>query len=223
MSDHRDDGRLRDYVLQLLNQAEVRLPGISQAALRAEFYDVMRIWFDETNSWQESISFNVVPNVLDYPIVPSSGQIIRLIGVVDKNNIPQPNALMPIPGIVSFTSLYPTGGAFGSVQQMTARVVNNVTAPFSNRGIPQFPSGVLEQWGRYLLDGLVGRAMLHPDKSWSNPQLGVRHSQSFQDGIARVRSDTARRNTVGAQAWAFPQQWRTRNQRGGVSVTGSPW
>ncbi len=217
MSDHRDDGKLRANALQLLNQAEVRLTGISQAALRAELYDVMRIWFDETNQWQESIDFNVVPNVLDYPIVPNDGMIIRLIGVIDQNKVPQTNALMPVPGIVSFTN------QFSNVQTFTARVVKNVCSPFDNRGIPRFPSSVLDIWGHYILDGLVGRAMLQPNKSWSNPQIGLQHYQRFRDGAGRARVDTAKRNTVGAQAWAFPQTWRTRGQHGGVSVTGSPW
>jgi len=100
MSDHRDDGRLRAYCLQLLNQAEVRLLGISQAALRAEFYDTMRTWFDETNCWQESIDFAIVPNVLDYPIVPTSGRIMRFVGVIDGNFVSLP-ATMPQLGTVS--------------------------------------------------------------------------------------------------------------------------
>jgi hypothetical protein len=221
MSDHRDDGRLRADVWQLLNQAEVRLPGISQAALRAELYDVMRIWFDETNSWQESINFLIVPNTTDYPIVPTEGRITRLLYVIDKNLVPQP-ASMPVRGIVSFRAPYNLQPG-QSGQTMTARVVKNVTEPFTNRGIACFPTSVLQDWGHYILDGLVGRAMLHPKKSWSDPQLGVQHYQRFRDGEARCRADTAKQNLVGGQAWWYPQQWRTRNQRGGVSVTGSPW
>src|SRR5260221_9462653 len=144
MSDHRDDGKLRSYVWQLINQAEVRLVGISQAALRAELFDVMRIWFEETNSWQESINFTIVPNVLDYHIVPSSGRIIRLLGVIDKNNVTQPG-LMPSLGTVTFSQFY------SDVQTFTARVVLNVEQPFWNRGIPQFPSWVLPQCGHYIL------------------------------------------------------------------------
>ncbi len=216
MSDHRDDGKLRSYAWQLLNQAELRLVGISQAALRAELFDVMRIWFDETNSWQESINFTVVPNVLDYPIVPSSGRIIRLISVGDQNNTSQPG-FMPSLGTISFIQPY------SSLQTLTARVVLNVEHPFENRGIPQFPSWVLPQWGHYILSGLVGRCADQPAKSWSNPQQSTRSLEHFQDGIGRVRADVAKANTVGAQAWAYPQTWRTRGQRGGVSVTGSPW
>lgn len=216
MSDHRDDGRLRPYVWQLLNQAEMRLVGVSQAALRAEFYDTMRIWFDETNCWQESIKFNVVKDVLNYPIVPSSGRITRLLGVVDQNKISQPG-IMPTLGIVSFQNPY------SDTQTFTARVVLNVDTPFENRGVPQFPSWVIPQWGHYILDGLVSRAMMQPNKSWSNPQSAAMYNKLFYDGVGRVRSDVAKANTIGAQAWWFPQTWRSRGQRGGVSTTGSPW
>jgi hypothetical protein len=224
MSDHRDDGRLRDYALQLLNQAEVRLLGISQAALRAEFYDVMRTWFDETNCWQESIKFAIVPHVIDYPIVPSSGRILRFVGVVDGNNISLPG-LMPQLGTVSFRNdfIMMQSAISGNSAIVTARVVLTVDAPFQNHGIPIFPSWVLPAWGTYILDGLVGRCMLHPDKSWSNVALGANHLGRFRDGYDRCRADTAKQNTIGAQAWAFPQTFRTRNQRGGVSTTGSTW
>ncbi len=224
MSDHRTDGQLESYVLQLLNQAEVRLTGISQAALRAELFDTMRTWFDETNCWQESIDFAVVPNVLNYPIVPSLGRIIRLLGVIDGNFVGQP-AFMPDIGTISFRFDYiqTQTAQRGNAAVMTARVVLNVDGPFENHGIPQFPSWVLPIWGTYILDGLVGRCMLHSNKSWSNPQLGVTNVGRFRDGMGRLRADTAKQNTIGAQAWAFPQTWRTRNQRGGVSVTGSPW
>lgn len=224
MSDHREAGRLRAYALQLLNQAEVRLLGISQAALRAEFYDTMRVWFDETNCWQESIQFAIVPNVVDYPIVPSAGRIMRFIGVVDGNFVSLP-ALMPQLGTVSFRNdfILTQSAISGQSSIVTARVVLNVDAPFENHGIPSFPSWVLPTWGTYILDGLVGRCMLHPDKSWSNTSLGVLHTGRFRDGCGRVRGDTAKQNTIGAQAWAFPQTWRTNSQQGGVSTTGSRW
>jgi hypothetical protein len=221
MSDHRDDGRLLPYVLQLLNQAEVRLLGISQAALRAEFYDVMRTWFDETNCWQESIDFAIVPNVIDYPIVPSQGRILRFVGAIDGNYSPLP-ARMPRLGTVSFRPdfIMTQSAISGNSSIVTARVVLTVDAPFENRGIPQFPSWVLPTWGTYILDGLVGRCMLHPDKSWSNGALGLNHLGRFRDGYDRVRADTAKQNTIGAQSWAYPQTFRTNSQIGGVSTVG---
>jgi len=180
--------------------------GISQAALRAEFYDTMRTWFDETNCWQENIKFAIVPNVLDYPIVPTSGRIIRFLAAYDANYSPLP-ATMPQLGTVSFAPFFmmTQSAISGNSSIVTARVVLNVDAPFEN------------------LDGLVGRCMLHPDKSWSNTTLGMLHSARFRDGCGRVRGDTAKQNTIGAQPWAFPQTFRTRSQQGGVSTTGSTW
>ena len=184
----------------------------------------MRTWFDETNCWQESIQFAIVPNVIDYPIVPSSGRILRFVGVVDGNNCSLPG-LMPDLGKVSFRNdfIMMQSAISGNSALVTARVVLTVDAPFENHGIPVFPSWVLPTWGTYILDGLVGRCMLHPDKSWSNNALGANHLGRFRDGYDRCRADTAKQNTIGAQAWAFPQTFRTRSQRGGVSTTGSAW
>lgn len=207
------DKRKRQYLLQLLNVAQMRLVGASVAGLKAELFDTLREMFGDSGAWMEDISLTVVPSTTppSFQLQPSSGEIIRLVGVMDANLIPQP-ATMPTIGTVFFP--YP----YTIVQTMTVRVAKNVTDPFECKGVPTFPLIFLSVHGGVLLDGLLGRMYMHPAASYSNMGNANYHLSRFRDGIARVRQAAVRANTLGVNSWAYPQQFRTRGQRGGVSV-----
>lgn len=208
-TDH--DRRKQQYLYQLLNVAETRLVGASMASLKAELFDTLRELFNDSNAWMEDIKLTVVPNQLTYEIHPSSGEIIALVGVIDVNNIPQA-AIMPTIGTVSFRDKYTV------VQNMTVRVAKNVTRPFEHKGVPYFPLVFLSVHGGVILDGLLGRMYMHPASSYGNDSKAAYHLSRFRDGVARVRAAAVRANTIGVNSWAYPQQFRTRGQRGGVSV-----
>jgi hypothetical protein len=198
------------YWAKLIGQANVVLAGVSDAELRVQLFDVLEEFFGDSNCWHETIYFTVIPDKLEYPLVPLSGRILRLLGVVDQNNVPQ-NAVMPVIGTVRF--LYP----YSNVQQVSATVVKNVTDPLLCHP-PYIPEWVLPAHGRGLLHGLLGAMMMQPGQSWSNQQMGAFYSGKFRTAIAKARVASMRANTVGSQAWAFPQQYRVTGQRGGVST-----
>jgi hypothetical protein len=79
----------------------------------------------------------------------------------------------------------------------------------------------LPLFGRTILSGLLGKMKGQLNKSYSDRQGSVFDLAQFKDGIAMAKVATFRRNSIGSQAWNFPQTYRTRNQRGGVSV-GNP-
>lgn len=200
---------------RLMRQANVKLIGASDAGIKGELYDVFQEFFNVSSSWLENLDFTIIAGTVDYDLAPTEGQIIRLAGVVDANNIPQP-ALMPARGRVSLRDVPSSGGAV-----FTATVIKNVVLPTTRDQVPLVPDWVLPVYHNVILDGLLGRMMSHMNKSYFSEQLSVYHLRRFRDGIAGARVDALRRNTMGAQAWAFPQTFRTRGQRGGVS-TGSP-
>jgi hypothetical protein len=199
-----------DYWDKLLGQANVSLTGASDAQLRVQLFDTLEEFFDGSNCWQETISFTVIPETLDYQINPLSGRILRLYGVIDQNSVPQP-AVMPVIGTVHF--LYP----FTDTQPMTAVVVKTVTDPF-NCSPPHVPDWVLPVHGRGILSGILGAMMLQPGQSYSSAPLANWHLTRFRDAIAHARVAMMKTNTVGAQAWAYPQQFRVSGQKGGVST-----
>jgi hypothetical protein len=205
MSDEFDN-----YWRQVMGQANVALSGASDVGLKVQMFDVLEEFFDGSNCWQEHINFTVVPDLLEYPLIPLTGRALRLYGVLDQNNVPQP-AVMPEIGKVRF--LYP----YTDSQPMTATLIKTVTDPLSCFP-PGIPDWVLPTHGLCLLHGLLGNMMTQPGQSYSNPAMGNFHLQKFRNSIAHARIAMMRMNTVGSQAWAFPQQFRVSGQRGGVST-----
>jgi hypothetical protein len=199
-----------NYWWKLLNQANVTLSGSSDAELKVQMFETLEEFFNGSNCWQETINFTVIPNTLDYPLNPLTGRILRLYEVLDQNNVPQA-AVMPDIGTVHF--LYP----YTNTQPMTAVVVKTVTDPILCFP-PNIPDWLLPRHGLALLHGVLGNMMRQPGQSYSNPTLAQFHQQRFRDKIAAARVAMMKMNKVGAQAWAFPQQFRVSGQRGGVST-----
>lgn len=196
---------------QLLNQARVTLTGASDAGLKGELFNVLNEFFSDSNSWLESIPISIVPNTTSYDVTPDGGQIIRLAGVVDVNLIPQP-AMMPEFGTIQFQTPYNTAQTF------QATVIKTVTQPTDRHGIPVIPDFVLSVYGVQILQGLLGNMMMQPNKSYSSDKAGMLRYRSFRNGVASARVAALRRNTLGVQAWSYPQNFRVGGQRGGVSV-----
>jgi hypothetical protein len=198
------------YWQKLLGQTKVILTGASDVELKVQLFEVLQEFFDQSNCWQETIRFVVVPDTLTYPLTPTSGRILRLYGVIDQNNVSQP-ALMPEIGTIQFQ--YP----YTNTQTMTARVVKTVTDPLSCYP-PGIPDWILPVHGLGLLHGMLGNMMMQPGQSYSNPQQSGFHLQKFNDSKAHARVAMMKMNTVGAQSWTYPQTYRTYGQKGGVST-----
>lgn len=199
-----------DYWAKLMGEANVYLSGASDAQMRVQLFDVLDEFFFNSCCWEENIDFTVIPNTLDYPLVPLTGRIVRLDEVYDQNNVPQ-QAVMPTIGTVHF--MYP----FNQPQPMTAVVVKTVTDPFKCSP-PDVPEWLLPSYGRGIMYGIVGHMMLQPGMSYSNPQLGRFFLGKFSDHINMAYVAMTKMNKMGAQVWAYPQQFRVRGQRGGVST-----
>jgi hypothetical protein len=200
------------YWAQLMGQASVSLSGASDIALKVQLFDVLQRFFDESNCWQEIIRFSVIPETLIYPLVPmKGGRILRLLTVLDQLMVPQ-QALMPEIGTVEF--IYP----YTNIQPMAALVIKTVTDPLQCYPPDGVPEWLLPTHYLTLLSGLLGNMMLQPGNSYSNPQLSSYHTQKFRDGIAHARIAASKLNTVGVQAWMYPQQFRVGSQKGGVST-----
>ena len=194
-----------------MDRARDKLPGASNASVKAEVYDVLTEFFRDTSSWLEDLTVHVFTDTTAYDIVPTEGQIIRLIQVFDSNRIPQPATMANFGQIVL---QWPT-----TVEQdYTVTVAKNVVLPKTSSDMPVGPEWVFPTWGNVILDGVLGKMMGSLARPYSNQTLAAYHLRRFRDGMAQARTATLRRNTYGVQAWAFPQGWRSRTQRGGVST-----
>jgi hypothetical protein len=199
------------YWAQLLGQAQVSLSGASDIGLKVQLFDVLQRFFDESNCWQEVITFSAIPDTLDYPLIPmNGGRILRLLAVLDQNVVPQA-AVMPEIGTVQF--LYP----YTNIQPMTAIVIKTVTDPLQCFP-PGIPEWLLPMHYLTIFSGILGNMMLQPGNSYSNVQLANYHTQKFRDGISHARVAAMKMNSYGAQTWMYPQQFRVSSQKGGVST-----
>ena len=205
---------------QFMNQARIKLTGASDAGIKAELYDTLREFFEDSNCWTELLDVNVQVGVRDYLLNPlQGGMIIRLVSVIDKSFFPIA-AFMPVLGTLTLlnapSQTSPPGNPY------TVKVVETVKLPTTKDMIPIIPDWVFPMYGIHILDGLLGRMMSQPNKSFSNATMAVYHLKRFRTGIQIARTAAQRENLVGAQSWAFPNNFRTEGQRGGVVTAWPP-
>lgn len=216
---------------QFIHQAQVKVVGASDAGLKGEFYDVVSEFLNDSSIWTQEVTIPYQPNTQNYPLLIPEGVILRLSGVVDWGSVvpllptqtippgtPAPipvSALMPIHGLLTVKNIPQITGFY------QAQVVTNIALPTDKHMLPQAPDWLLPIWHVGLLDGLLGKMMTSPNKSYSNATQGAYHLKRFRDAIARARVSKLKANTVGAQAWRFPQQFRSMSQQSGVPAIGS--
>jgi hypothetical protein len=205
----------RDFE-RLMNQARIKLPGASDGGLKGELFDTLNEFVGDSNIWDEWIEVQIVPSIKEYLLTPiHGGMITRLVTMLDPNHIVLPASLPDFrPPSAALHLVWPQSNA------MTAHalVVKNITLPNSKDEIPDAPEWLLPLYATKVLDGLLGRMMMQPNKSYSNDTQGTYHQKRFRDGIAVAKTAKARGNLLGGQSWRFPNQMRTNSQRGGVST-----
>lgn len=213
---------------QLLNQARVTLVGSSDAGLKGAFFDVCSEFLNDSSSWTQDVQVNAVPTRRNYPLQVNEGQVLRLVGVFTP---PTPDGLpanvASDPGGIPVAALMPDVGTLllarapNEATTYIAQVVTNVALPTDRTGVPIGPDWLVPVWHVGLLDGLLGKMMMQPGKSYSDKITGAYHLKRFRDVIARARVSKLRASTNGATAWRFPQSFRANTQQGGVPSTGS--
>lgn len=216
---------------QLMTQATAKLVGVSERAMQAEFYDVLSEFFNDSSCWAEAVTAQYQPNVVNYPFNVSEGQIIRLVGLSDWGPTAPPDpfsaitpgtpAPLPLPALMPHRGVVTLSNIPSSPGYMQAKFTINCSLPTTKKGPPIAPDWVLPIWHVGLLDGLLGKMMSDPNKSYSNPTGSVYHLKRFRDAIARARVSALRANTLGSGAWRFPQQFRSMSQQSGVPAIGS--
>ena len=203
---------------RLMNQARVKLTGVSDAALKGELFDLLHEFYDVSSGWLETLTINVLQNVMVYDLIPTDGQVIRIVGVaeVDPTDLSKPphprGGTMPNVGQIMLSSV---PGADTTYQVTVAK---NVTLPTDKNGFPIVADWTLALYSTGILDGLLGRMMSVPNKSYSNSSTGVYHLKKIGIVTNQLRVATLRANAFGTQAWVYPQTFSTHSQRGGVSI-----
>jgi hypothetical protein len=197
---------------RLMDHARIRLPGALDSAIQMELFSAMDEFFNKTNLWYEDIAFQVEPtqdsrvtnpDAYDYDLIPDTGTITRLIGVVDSKGFPV-RATMPVIGCVRLTY------SPNETQTYTARVALTVADPVTRGGYPEFPDWVLARYGNDLLEGVLGRMMSQMAKPYSSAAGAQFHLRNFKSATAQAKVEAAHQNVYRAQNWRFPQTFGSR-------------
>lgn len=205
---------LADDLANIYKTVNIETPGASTTGMKQIMFDTIFEFLKDSSSWQEQIVFTTAANTTSYPITPTGGQIIRLVSVIDPNGVPV-SAAMPTLGAVLLQYAQNAGIA------LTATVIKNLD-PGAGTDWDQIATlGFLaREWRQALIEGLQGRMMNQPGKSYSNETLALYHLKRYRDGINQARIATVRMNTQGTNAWRYPGGFGVRGQRGGTSVGG---
>lgn len=208
-----------DTYERFISEAVVELTGASEGGVKQALYSVLREFTEDSNVWTEIIPFTVAADTTEYLLVPrEDGVVLRLIGVRDHNQKPVP-AFMPVRGTV--TLAYPQNTA--PPADWEAKVSKVITQPTTAANIPIFDDALFNQFWTIILDGVIGKMMMQPQKSYSSQTGATYHLRRFRTGIQTARVAVQRQNSVGAQTWTYPQQFRVRGQRPNVSTSLPRW
>lgn len=201
---------------QFVSNAQIALTGASENGIKAALYDVLKEFYSDSGAWMEDIEFIPLANVDEYSLAPAQeGQLLRLVGVWDNKGLPV-SAFMPDFGRVKL--LHAPANSGNADNKWTARFEKTVTLPTTRENIPIAPDWTLRVYSPHILDGVFGKMMAQPGKSYSNDSKAAYHLRRFRVGIAMARTAAKRMNNVGAQAWAYPRGFGRGSQRGNTST-----
>jgi hypothetical protein len=202
----------------MLNSLRVELPGSSDAGIKQVMFDVLQEWFEDTQAWLEDISFVTASGTATYDLLsPNFGQTARLVSLAKPTSDPNRPVYLPATLSPDRTQIIlrdtPT-----EVVTLTATIQKTVELPITRDALPEVPDTTLQLYGQYIKDGVLARMMMQRSKPFTDPQTAAYHMKRFSRGKRDARSAALHQNTFGTNTWAFPQAWRVRGQRGGVST-----
>jgi hypothetical protein len=192
---------------RILQDARTGLPGARDEIIYLELWRTLTEFLKDSQVWQEDVNFSGVTTRTSYEVDPDStatiNSLIRLLNS-DDNEV---GCTMAEPGVIVLNSDLSEDDTL----TVTYSLIPYGTPQTNNfpRDIPQW---ILDKYGNEIVDGILGRMMMQPSKSYSSPQLAAYHLRRFRDGIAQTRSAQHHDNLFNAQRWSYPQQFATRRR-----------
>lgn len=193
---------------RLMNTVRPYLPGALDDAIKQELFFVCQEFLDRSDAWTEEVEFVVPAGERKTEIAPFAGRVNRLLYVtLDDRAVrgvtlgaPEANGYIPIimPLRDSYTHPY------------VATVALTVSDPVNRDAFPIMPNEIVERYTQVLMDGLLSRMYLQPNKPYSNAAMAAVYTTKFRGGAARAKNEAVQGRTRGSQAWSFPQAFNRR-------------
>jgi len=214
---------------KLYNRIRLEMSGASDAMVREVMYDTLHEFFNDTWTWLETIPGQLLPSTQYYYLSAGNpmsigdafpvGVIVALAGVIDFNTFPI-SADMPTPPImrIQWPPAQPTNP--NGTLLVYATCVKTVAKPSLGK-LPEAPWWLVDTYEHWLLHGVMGKLKLQANRPYSDAKMGQLYYNVFRQGVNIGKVRALRGNTVGAQAWQYPDQWRTKSQQGFVVTVGT--
>jgi hypothetical protein len=196
---------MSDIMDRIIRGATLRLPGAIENVIKDELFLVLDEFLQKTSMWQEEITFGVTSDATEYELVPTGGTIVQLIHLANSDEIPV-KASMATPSTLVLQNT-PNTDTF------TATVALTVVDPTTRDHEPEVPEWILTKYHLVVLDGVLGRMMSQPMKSYTSDKHSIYHMRRFRNGMAGAAAQTKRSNRYGGQSWSFPQSFAVRRRR----------
>lgn len=202
----------------LYNDVKTAIPGVTDAVLKQEFFQVVKDFTDMTNIWTEEVPIPVQPNVRTYNFtVADQGTPNRLVMLYDAaaqnpdKKWVSTAVMMDKPGQITIGFSPSTAATWNAIVAKTPLTV-------SSDGWPDLGAGIwiVDKYREGLMYGTIGRLQLLPAKSFSNPKLGAENRQQYISQRSKARGDVMKSNVFGGQRWQYPQSWSTPHRGGWV-------
>lgn len=82
----------------------------------------------------------------------------------------------------------------------------SVADPVDSQGLPQgMPEWIIQKYFDYIAHGIIGKLMMHPNKSYTSPQMAQYHMRKFNEGVGLARTESRQHFVFAGQRWVFPQ------------------
>lgn len=206
-----------DYITRIMASARVRLTGVVDDAIKLELFNTVDEFCRETDIWQEAIPFTTLPYVVDlvYDLVPTEGTILRLVDLTPADQ-PRPrtlNGTMRVPGELILHTPWNAG-----VDLVATVSLAPVDPTEAGTEFPVIADWIWQRHFTALVDGLIMKLAMTPDKPYTDPNLVIFHGKRFRNAIGVARMDNQRANLAGGQAWRFPEFGGGRRSSSGWPV-----
>jgi hypothetical protein len=210
---------------QLFRRIKTSIPAAIDDVIRGETFQVMIDFTQDTNIWKETIPISIQPNVYNYPFTVTGGVANRLIIVYDPAT--QQSSNYPPVWADSFISMR-VPGIIALVRTPSAPVTWNVTvakACFDNfmdttqvppvkTLWPNIDSWIVEKNNDAIFFGVMAYLQKQPSKAYTNPKDAEFNMRQYRSMKAEAKANDQMLNTLGGQAWTFPQGWATIRRKG---------
>jgi hypothetical protein len=196
---------------RLINDARLRLTGAFDNVIQQELFAVTDEFLKFTNIWTQLLPFLTVPNQNTYVVTPAypSVTINRLMYVMNSSLLPVAGGGMAIPGRLVFTPILSTSDTF------MAAVGLNAVDPVDANNYPLIPSWITTKYRTDFLDGIFGKMMSQPVKTYTNEKMAIYHMRRWRQALSKAKKEVQHQNTMRGQAWFYPAAFASMSQRGG--------